>query len=170
MSLTRLIYASRAADALTAADVDQILEASRRNNGKCGVTGILIYSSREFLQCLEGAREPVNQTYARILGDKRHAEVQILDFSEAASRLFPEWGMHALAPTRLTRQRILRYSEREVFAPTRMSAAGAMALLQDIAAETELAPVVEVTQAAPTPRSLQEELRAKLRFTSGPKA
>lgn len=38
MYLSRLIYASRAADALATADVEQILEASRRNNGRAGIT------------------------------------------------------------------------------------------------------------------------------------
>jgi hypothetical protein len=139
MFLSRLIYASRATDALTAADVEQILEASRRNNGKAGVTGILIFSSREFLQCLEGSRESINQTYARILGDPRHAEVQVLDYREVDRRLFPDWGMHALAPAWLTRQRLLRYGERELFTPTRMSAASALALLEDLARDPEAA-------------------------------
>jgi hypothetical protein len=139
MYLSRLIYASRAADALTTADVEQILEASRRNNGRAGVTGILIFSSREFLQCLEGSREAINQTYGRILGDSRHAEVQVLDYREVDRRLFPEWGMHALAPALLTRQRLLRYGERELFTPTRMSAASALALLEDVARDQEVA-------------------------------
>ena len=37
MFLSRLIYASRAVDSLQTADIEQILEASRRNNGKVGV-------------------------------------------------------------------------------------------------------------------------------------
>lgn len=147
MFLSRLIYASRATDALSAADVEQILAASRRNNGRAGVTGILIFSSREFLQCLEGSREAINQTYARILGDPRHAEVQVLDYREVDRRLFPDWGMHALAPAWLTRQRLLRYGERELFAPTRMSAASALALLEDLARDPEAA----ATLAAPAP-------------------
>lgn len=137
MFLSRLIYASRATDALSPADVEQILAASRRNNGRAGVTGILIFSSREFLQCLEGSREAVNQTYARILGDPRHADVQVLDYREVDRRLFPDWGMHALAPALLTRQRLLRYGERELFTPTRMSAASALALLEDLSRDPE---------------------------------
>jgi hypothetical protein len=139
MFLSRLIYASRATEALAPADIEEILDASRRNNGRAGVTGILIFSSREFLQCLEGSREAVNQTYARILGDPRHADVQVLDYREVDRRLFPEWGMHALAPAWLTRQRLLRYGERELFAPTRMSAGSALALLKDLARDPEAA-------------------------------
>lgn len=137
MFLSRLIYASRAAESLQQPDIEQILESSRRNNGRVGVTGLLVFSAREFLQCLEGSREAVNQTYSRILGDPRHAEVQVLDYSEVSRRLFPDWGMHGLAPSLMTRQRVLRYSERELFTPTRMSAAAALALLEELAAHTD---------------------------------
>jgi hypothetical protein len=164
MFLSRLIYASRATEALAPADIEQILDASRRNNGRAGVTGILIFSSREFLQCLEGSREAVNQTYARILGDPRHADVQVLDYREVDRRLFPEWGMHALAPAWLTRQRLLRYGERELFAPTRMSAASALALLEDLARDPDAAATLTTpaTPASATPSAATAPTRAIL--------
>lgn len=137
MLLTRLIYASRAADALTPADHEQILASSRRNNAKVAVTGVLAFGAREFLQCLEGSREAVNATYNRILGDPRHLEVQLIDCREIDQRWFGEWGMHGLPPSRLTRQRVLRYSERELFTPTRMPAANVIALLADLARELD---------------------------------
>lgn len=133
MPLCRLIYASRATDALKPEELERILASSRRNNPKLGVTGALLFSSREFLQVLEGPREAVNQTYARLLPDPRHADVTILDFSEVPRRLFAGWAMHQVATGWLTRARILRYGERELFSPTRMSAASALALLEDLA-------------------------------------
>lgn len=137
MSLFRLIYASRAAEALTTTDQEQILESSRRNNGKAGVTGLLAFGAREFLQCLEGSREAVNATYARILSDPRHHDIQLIDCRDVDRRWFGEWGMHGLPPSRLTRQRVLRYSERELFTPTRMSGPSTIALLGDLAREIE---------------------------------
>lgn len=135
MPLSRLIYASRASDALAPDALDQILESSRRNNAKLGVSGALLFGSREFLQCLEGSREAVNHTYARILGDPRHADVQMIEYREVGRRLFPDWGMHGLPPGLLTRQRVLRYGERELFSPTRMSAESALAMLEDLSRE-----------------------------------
>jgi hypothetical protein len=137
MSLFRLIYASRAAESLTPADHDQILESSQRNNGKAGVTGILAFGAREFLQCLEGSREAVNATYHRILSDPRHRDLVLIDCRDVDQRWFGEWGMHGLPPSRLTRQRVLRYSERELFTPTRLGGASAIALLADLARELE---------------------------------
>ncbi|MBS3895918.1 BLUF domain-containing protein [Silanimonas sp.] len=137
MTLFRLVYASRAADALTPSDHDQILVSSRRNNGKAGVTGLLAFSAREFLQCLEGSREAVSTTYGRILADPRHQDVQLIDCRAADVRWFGEWGMHGLPPSKLTRQRVLRYSERELFTPTRMSSGNVLALLADLAQELD---------------------------------
>lgn len=175
MFLSRLIYASRAIDSLQSADIEQILEASRRNNGKVGVSGVLLFSAREFLQCLEGSREAVNQTYARILGDPRHAEVLMLDYREVSRRLFPCWSMQALAPGLLSRQRVMRYSERELFSPTRMGAASALAMLEDIAADIERRGVAEANasrEPGPTPTEslsagARSSLLAKLRGGSG---
>ena len=175
MFLSRLIYASRAVDSLQTADVEQILEASRRNNGKVGVSGVLLFSARGFLQCLEGSREAVNQTYARILGDPRHAEVLMLDYREVSRRLFPDWSMQALAPGLLSRQGVLRYPERELFSPTRMGAASALAMLEDIAGDIERRGFAEVsaarepgsTPAEPLSAAARSHLLAKLRGGSG---
>jgi hypothetical protein len=150
MLLTRLIYASRAADALTPADHEQILASSKRNNAKVGVTGVLAFGAREFLQCLEGSREAVNATYNRILSDPRHQDVQLIDCREIDQRWFGEWGMHGLPPSRLTRQRVLRYSDRELFTPTRMAAANVIALLADLASEMDREEAQAATPEAPT--------------------
>ena len=133
MPLSRLVYASRSAEALPQAAIDQILAVSRANNARVGVTGALMYGAREFLQCLEGSREAVNATYARILRDPRHADVVILDYREIDRRWFAGWGMHHVPPLWSARQRLLRYGEREAFAPRTMSAGSALALLEDLA-------------------------------------
>lgn len=150
MSLFRLVYASRAADTLTPADHEQILASSRRNNGKAGVTGVLAFGTREFLQCLEGSREAVSTTYTRILGDPRHQEVQLIDCREVDIRWFGEWGMHGLPPSKLTRQRVLRYSERELFTPTRMSSGSVLALLADLSRELDAEPIAVATSETTT--------------------
>lgn len=150
MSLFRLIYASRAAEALTPVDHEQILGSSRRNNGKAGVTGVLAFGTRDFLQCLEGSREAVNATYSRILGDPRHQDIQLIDCRDVEQRWFGEWGMHGLPPSRLTRQRVLRYSERELFTPTRMAGASVIALLADLARELDTEASAPATSAPET--------------------
>jgi hypothetical protein len=133
MALCRLIYSSRSNDNLSAEALNEILEISRTNNARAGVTGALMYGAREFLQCLEGSREAINATYARIINDKRHAEVTILDFCEIDRRWFAGWGMHHVPPLWSSREKLLRYGERESFNPLKISAASARALLGDLA-------------------------------------
>lgn len=163
MALCRLIYASRASEQLKAGELEQILEASRRNNQKHHVSGVLLFSAREFLQFLEGSREAVNQTYARILGDPRHAEVVILDYSEVARRQFSGWAMHQVAASWLSREVILTYSDRELFSPTRMSAASAIALLDDLAAQRARLEGDVPSPGEPSPERPAASLLARLR-------
>ncbi|MCK7592253.1 BLUF domain-containing protein [Pseudomarimonas salicorniae] len=148
MSLYRLIYASRASEQMKPDDLGQILEASQRNNQRVHVSGMLLFSSREFLQCLEGGREAVNATYARILGDPRHEAAVILDYREVARRQFGGWAMHQIAHDWLSRQAILDFSERELFSPTRMSGASACAMVEELAARRTQVPAERPGQAA----------------------
>lgn len=148
MPLCRLIYASRSNDILRNEEIDAILAVSRTNNARVGVTGALMYGSREFLQCLEGAREAINSTYNRIVKDPRHSELTILDFVEIDRRWFAGWGMHHVPPLWSSRQMLLRYGERETFNPLKMSAISARALLGDLAAD--LAPPKDDEPRVPT--------------------
>lgn len=151
MALERLIYASRSIELLKPEQLDAILKVSVANNSRVGVTGALMYSSREFLQCLEGSREAINQTYARILRDPRHSDLVILDYREVDRRWFSGWGMHHVPPLWSSRQVLLRYSERETFAPSKMSASMAAALLSDLAADLAASPAPLSTATVPEP-------------------
>ncbi|MGI8724923.1 MAG: BLUF domain-containing protein [Methyloceanibacter sp.] len=52
-----------------------ILAAARRSNARDGITGALICREDLFLQMLEGPRDVVTATFARILRDDRHTEI-----------------------------------------------------------------------------------------------
>lgn len=93
MFLVRLIYASTATDRLSLADYQSILTASIKNNSDADITGMLCCNERYFLQCLEGSRKAVNDTYSRIINDPRHTNVMLLSYGEVAARHFSEWAM-----------------------------------------------------------------------------
>ena len=96
MTLTRLIYLSYAAPSLAYPDLMDILEKSERNNTVAAITGMLCFGDFMFLQVLEGDRKLVSQTYSRILGDKRHFDSELIEFSEVDSRLFGIWSMQVV--------------------------------------------------------------------------
>jgi hypothetical protein len=80
--LVRLLYASRTSKEIDNAVLDSILSQSRAHNPAAGLTGILCYSGKIFMQVLEGNRREVSKLYNRIAADERHTEVEILLLEE----------------------------------------------------------------------------------------
>jgi hypothetical protein len=93
--LARLIYASKAIG-LRAADLADILEVSRVDNPKAGITGALGLLDGVYLQYLEGDDAALEALYARIQIDLRHRDPVVLDRTFIAVRAFPEWSMALL--------------------------------------------------------------------------
>ncbi len=86
-------YLSSAPTLLTGEDIERILSASRTNNERRGITGMLLYREGNFLQILEGEREAIEALYAIIERDPRHRRIIRLFTHEILARDFPEWSM-----------------------------------------------------------------------------
>jgi hypothetical protein len=99
--LYRLVYRSRFGPEFPAAPADQdheigrIIQASIRRNRADDITGLLLVAGERFLQVLEGPRRTVEAAYARIMGDPRHADLQLMAGEAAERRLFADWNMCA---------------------------------------------------------------------------
>ena len=91
--MIQLCYISTARPTVTAAEVDQILAVSRVNNQRVGVTGMMLFNGKRFLQLLEGEREAVNATYDRIKRDPRHYALVKLSERGIDDREFGRWDM-----------------------------------------------------------------------------
>ena len=72
-----------------------ILEVSRKNNRKQGVTGALVLYAhdRRFAQVLEGVEDDVLEVFERIRNDKRHDSLEVYESDPAPRRLFSRWAM-----------------------------------------------------------------------------
>ncbi|BDW80947.1 hypothetical protein MACH24_03850 [Erythrobacter sp. Dej080120_24] len=90
--LSQYLYISTA-PSLSRDEVDAILATSARNNPARGVTGLLLYNGRNFLQLLEGDKAELDSLMARISTDPRHSGVSILHSGEVAERTCPKWAM-----------------------------------------------------------------------------
>lgn len=94
--LERVIYVSDATRPdpalITLAD---ILATSDRNNRRDHLTGALLVTSTRFLQVLEGARQDLDRTLARLAGDSRHHNLVVLSRHAADQRRFAGWAMAA---------------------------------------------------------------------------
>ena len=88
----RIVYVSTAA-MLSDAVLDQILIVASENNRHTGITGFLLYNSRNFLQLIEGEEPAVRNLIARIEADPRHNGVARLFDGEVVERCTPDWSM-----------------------------------------------------------------------------
>ena len=95
--LYRVVYCSRnnipGMPETVAADIARILQVSRANNARDGVTGGLLFSKNCFAQVLEGPIQAVEIAFERIQCDDRHGEVTVLQSGPIAERDFPDWSM-----------------------------------------------------------------------------
>ena len=89
----QLTYISSARPTLMLADVEAILETSRRRNAADDVSGLLIFDGKRFLQALEGPLETVEGTFSRIALDTRHRALVRLSSRHVETREFGNWSM-----------------------------------------------------------------------------
>lgn len=132
MYLVRLIYASRAKKDFDSKDIEEIMATSIKNNDRDDITGLLCFNHRVFLQCLEGSREKVNQTYTRICNDKRHEDMVILNYSEIYQRDYPDWSMGLHLDNKIRREINLEYSMNSIFDPFSFNGESARLFLKAI--------------------------------------
>ena len=136
--LVRLMYASRATEAVEQDDLLAILKKSKQNNPGLGVTGVLCFSSGIFLQVLEGGRLPVSKLYHRIAADKRHHDVVLLKYDEISERCFAGWSMGQVNLNRLNPGLLLKYSEKAELDPYAVSGEVSMALFNELVATASI--------------------------------
>lgn len=91
--MRRIIYCSQATSDMTPDELVALLDLSRRNNERVGLSGMLLYCSQSFLQVLEGDPAEIDTTYARIFADDRHINLRLLLDAEVPRPLFPNWTM-----------------------------------------------------------------------------
>lgn len=132
--LVRCLYASRPVAPLPAVLLDQILEQSRRNNPKKGLTGLLCYTKDIFVQVIEGGRDEVCELFNALVRDERHRDVRLLAFDEIAERNFGGWTMGQVNVQAINPALLLKYSERAELNPFNCSGKATLALLMELVA------------------------------------
>jgi hypothetical protein len=135
MAVTQLTYLSRNAGAGDATTLDeqlgQILEVSRRNNTRDGLTGYLVSDGTWFLQILEGDGDRVMAALARIRDDGRHSEVRVISTRQIRMRSFPQWSMGGSLKTPPMRA-IFRHHGLERIDPDTLTAPAILLLMMDL--------------------------------------
>ncbi len=137
----RLVYHSRNLIPGTATqvtvEVERILETSRHNNSRDGITGALIFNAGIFAQVLEGGRVAIEVTFERIQRDERHGAVEVLAFEKVASRGFPSWSMAFVGHSREGQVMFSHIGEETGFEAKRLEGERIFAIMRAIAIDEE---------------------------------
>ena len=88
-----IVYFSSSIGPLQEIDLLNILQQSRHNNSKNGITGVILYVRGSIIQVLEGEKEAVETLYKRIEQDQRHTDVVRVFSRNITQRLFTDWTM-----------------------------------------------------------------------------
>ncbi|WP_374949329.1 BLUF domain-containing protein [Mucilaginibacter sp.] len=88
-----ICYVSAATAPLSGEELNKIVNTSRTNNKRDGITGIMLYSEGTFMQVLEGEKKDINAAFERINKDNRHTGVVKLAQGEISERHFGQWPM-----------------------------------------------------------------------------
>jgi len=88
-----LVYMSSPTREMDDDEVQDLLRRAKTNNGRDGITGILIHDRRRYLQYLEGEEAKVEATFARVSLDPRHQAIMRLHSGTTNRRQFPGWAM-----------------------------------------------------------------------------
>lgn len=91
--MKRIIYKSRAKPWVSAEDLAEVLNASRRNNSERGLSGLLVYTNGHFLQVLEGLEQHVDERFAIIQADQRHSDCRMICEERIFEPDFGVWNM-----------------------------------------------------------------------------
>lgn len=130
----QLLYRSRATRPLTESEVYQLLGHARQVNAAAQITGVLVYRNGYFIQLLEGPEAAVRATYARIVQDPRHQQVETVAEATARLRRFTAWHM---AFGRSTAPAVTQVLAAVLASPAGSAGRGTESLLQQVCAVLE---------------------------------
>jgi Sensors of blue-light using FAD len=136
--LVRLMYASRAVPAVDAEELQTLLRQCRIHNPKQGITGVLCFADRIFMQALEGSRSAVNRLYQRIVHDARHQDVELLSYEEIDERRFAGWAMGQVQMSAVNPALLLKYSASATLDPFAVPGRASVALFDDLVATASI--------------------------------
>ncbi len=115
MALHYTVYISYAARPFQETELKELLDRSRANNFKTGITGMMLYLQGKFIQVLEGEERAVKTLFEKIKRDPRHTKVATLLEGTLTQRLFRHWTMGFKNLSEVEFAQVSGYQSPEVF-------------------------------------------------------
>jgi len=89
--IRRIAYASRPQSGLSFTEIPRIVAAARTRNTVAGITGVLLFTGRDFAQVIEGPRQTVADLWASIRADPRHHDMAVFLDERTPVPWFGDW-------------------------------------------------------------------------------
>ena len=89
----QLVYISASSHEFGDEELVHLLAVARRNNTALGVSGMLLYHEKSFIQVLEGDKVTVEKLFQKISTDSRHTESRVLFRGTVDASSFNDWSM-----------------------------------------------------------------------------
>jgi len=112
--LCTLVYVSTATRLMSDEELQAMLKKAMAHNHVNGLTGVLLYDEGNFMQCLEGPRSAVMETYGRIKVNPAHRGLTELLLEPIAARSFEGWDMDFLHSSQEEMQNLSQANWRQV--------------------------------------------------------
>ncbi len=114
--MKQIIYASTATESVDYDVIKDLLTQCVAKNDEFGITGMLVFDGKQFLQCFEGNEASVMQLKENIFKDIRHHSVNLIGEKEITKRLFSQWCMGYINNERSIKQVFLDVNGSEEYA------------------------------------------------------
>lgn len=88
-----IVYISSVRLGLSSREITAIVHEARVNNQKLGITGMLLYNGKDFMQLIEGEKAIVQDLYEKVRKDHRHSDVTLLLKESITHKNFDNWSM-----------------------------------------------------------------------------
>jgi hypothetical protein len=103
----QVVYISQATGTFTESELNELVEVSRRNNKRHGITGAMLYLENAFIQVIEGEDAAIGQLLDKLRADTRHRNIRILSDNLAQVRNFQNWSMGIVKAAEVDRPQVL---------------------------------------------------------------
>ena len=126
MQLVRLLYFSRNRLAHCGGSIDEglagLIAACAAQNRRDRISGLLVHDEKWFVQAIEGDATVVSRTFERILRDRRHSDVTLIEMQPVAARRYGSAPMGGIARDADNAGIFVHYAEGPRFEPQLMPA------------------------------------------------
>ena len=93
-NLISILYVSSMCKYYTPAEIDIMVKSFQESNKKHNVSGMLVYSSGNIMQYIEGEKATIDKLYDNIKKDRRHECIITLVNENIQSRIFEDWSLN----------------------------------------------------------------------------